>query len=95
MPEGVDHNRCKGCLGKAFEEGSEKQSVSTTRIASTTFDIWLFALAESFAADFDRLPPTTIPLVSAAPRLDAPYAMNSWLLSSRSPYFRANELAAP
>ena len=81
--------------GSFSKNGARNNNVSTTRAAMAMLDSWLFALDESFAAVFERLPPTTIPLESPAPAFATPRAMNSWLLSSRSPYFRANELAAP
>ena len=63
--------------GRLSKNGARNSSVSTTSAAFTTFESWLFALAASLAAVFDKLPPTTMPLVSPAPTLDTPTAMNS------------------
>ena len=67
--------------GRLSNRPVRNSSVTTVRTATTSPETWLWAPAPPFTAVFDRLPLTTMPLASPAPRLAAPRPTSSRLAS--------------
>jgi hypothetical protein len=75
----------KVASGRVSKIPVRNSRVMTTRAATVRFDTWLRAPLFALTADLDRLPLTTMPDVSPAPRLAAPRPMSSRLGSMSYP----------